>query len=230
MVASAYRRISAQRMAPHARIARIVRRRLLRSKSGTYFRLRSIPGVDPVHPDDAGPGDGTPMMLGSTSLALIAVIGIPMTIETMASANCRRGRSARPPAPDWPARPPAEALRRALPQDPLPARPGSRRHTRCIRAQVPSVLRKAASASRRNSSLGLCGAPILRLHRIGRCGIQRVWLSLRILLGIVLGRVVLRGIVLGWVVLRRVVLGRMRLGGRPLLRGLGHVHRIGDGC
>ena len=29
------------------------------------------------------------MMLGSTSLALIAVIGIPITMETMASASCR---------------------------------------------------------------------------------------------------------------------------------------------
>jgi hypothetical protein len=47
---------------------------------------------------------------------------------------------------------------------------------------------------------------------------------------VVLGRVVLRGIVLGRVILRRVVLGRMSLRGRPLLRGLGHVHRIGDGC
>jgi hypothetical protein len=48
--------------------------------------------------------------------------------------------------------------------------------------------------------------------------------------GVVLGRVILRGIVLGRVTLRRLVLGRMRLRGRPLLRGLGHVHRIGDGC
>src|SRR5215213_10039577 len=31
----------------------------------------------------------TPMMLGSTSLAVIAVMGIPITMETIASANCR---------------------------------------------------------------------------------------------------------------------------------------------
>jgi hypothetical protein len=72
--------------------------------------------------------------------------------------------------------------------------------------------------------------PILRLYRIRSWGIQRVWLTLRNLGWVVLGSVVLRGIVLGRVILRRVVLGRLRLRGRPLLRGLGHVHRIGDGC
>src|SRR5215217_5261502 len=79
------------------------------------------------------------------------------------------------------------------------------------------------------------GMPILRLYRIGHSRIQRVWLSWRILCRIVPGRVVLRRvvlrrIVLGRVILRRVVLGRMRRRGRPLLRRLGHVHRIGDGC
>jgi hypothetical protein len=72
-------------------------------------------------------------------------------------------------------------------------------------------------------------ATIVRLDWIRSRGIQRVWLSLRILRGIVMWRVVLR-IVLWRVILRRVVLGWLRLRGRPFLRGLGHVHRIGDGC
>ena len=48
---------------------------------------------------------------------------------------------------------------------------------------------------------------------------------------VALGRIVLRRIALGRVVLRRVVLRRIRLrrirrGGRPLVGGLGHAHRI----
>jgi hypothetical protein len=52
-----------------------------------YFRFRSDLAWTQFTPTMPAQETATPMMLGSTSLALIAVIGIPITIETIASAN-----------------------------------------------------------------------------------------------------------------------------------------------
>ncbi len=96
--------------------------------------------MDPVHSDNAGPGDGHTDDAGSTSVAVMAVIGIPMTMRDdrerklpPASALLRRLRAA------GLARPAAEAQQRAAPRGPRPARPGWRPRTRCIQVPVPSA-------------------------------------------------------------------------------------------
>lgn len=244
MVASAYRRVCGQALAPHAwnPDSSCLNELCLLA---ALFPPAQAACVDPVHSNDAGPGDGY------ADDAWIHV-GRRYRCDGDTHHDGDDGQCELPPS--------AALLRRLGPTGVQSLLPKLRS------ARLRNVLDPLSQAfgdvlvvfrtkfhPGRQGRLGIpmqllarltWAAPILRLHRIGPCGTQRVRLSLWVLCGIVLGRIalgwmVLRWIVLGWivlrwivlgrVVLRWVILGRMRLRGRPLLRGLGHVHRIGDG-
>ena len=187
-------------------------------------------------------------MFGSTLVAEIAVIGIPITMDTMASAN-------------WRARPLCSAglrpvgllglphqlcgssLRKIL--DPLSEVGGDRFgvvgpefHPRC-ESGLGIALQFFARLARNGPVLGWHRERGRRIHLVGLkilgweipgWRLLRIVLRLvllRIVLGrVVLRRVVLRRIVLGWIVLRRRSLPRTGLRDRPLGRWLGHVDRI----
>ena len=187
-------------------------------------------------------------MFGSTLVAEIAVIGIPITMDTMASANWR----ARPLCSAACARLASWACRISS-----AVRASARSSTRSARlAATDSAYSGPEFHPRCESCLGIAlqffarlarNGPVVRWHRVRGRRIHLVGLKilgweipgwrllrivlrlvlLRIVLGrVVLRRVVLRRIVLGWIVLRRRSLPRTGLRDRPLGRWLGHVDRI----
>ena len=171
-------------------------------------------------------------MFGSTLVALIAVIGIPITMDTIASANWR----ARPLCSEacarlasWACRMQlcGSSLRKIL--DPLSEVGGDRFgvfgpefHSRC-ESGLGIALQFFARLPR--------NGPVVRWHRVRGRRIHLVGLKIlgwdtpgRRLLRIVLGRVILR-----WVILWRIVLGRIVLGGSSAADSSGVGSSAADG-
>ena len=212
-----------------------------------YIRLRRARACTQFTPTMPAQETATPTTLGSTWVAAMPVIGMPMITETMASAVWR----ARPLLSAASSRLASSACCRssAAVQRPAPplVRPSPRPRIRCIQRRAPSALPmrpRYLSAAPRLGCAGRAGtaaAPDKALSDWADRSADSCGLCWRV----VLRRVVLRrdsaeagssGVVgsgwlaLRWLVLRWLVLWRIRLWCRPLGRWLGHAQQNSARC